>query len=279
MATTARVYAIRTGIVQVRRAQMERRHDGLARITDMLSDREWSDWLPIHAWIVEHEEGIILVDTGETARVHHHGYHPSWHPFYRRAVRFSVHPDEEIGAQLRVMGIAPRDVRRVVLTHLHTDHAGGLEHLTGSRFLVSEAEWQAAQGWGGRIQGYLPHRWPRWWRPEFACLEDRPVGPFARSAAVTSRGDVRIVATPGHTPGHLSVVVEGEPALLLAGDASYSQALLVARRLDGISPDPSLALRTMDRILALARERPLVYLPSHDPEAEGRLRLLSPLTV
>ena len=112
---------------------MESRGRGPARLADMLFDEEWSEWLPIYAWAIEHDEGIIVVDTGEAARVHERGYHPRWHPFYRRAARFSVHPDEELGAQLRVLGIRPRDVRQVVLTHLHTDHAGGLIHVTGSR--------------------------------------------------------------------------------------------------------------------------------------------------
>ena len=103
----AKVHAIRTGLVQVRRAQMERRRNGLGSVTDMLFDPEWTAWLPVYAWLIEHEEGLILVDAGETSRVHEHGYHPSWHPFYRRAVRFSVHPEEEIGPQLRALGICP----------------------------------------------------------------------------------------------------------------------------------------------------------------------------
>jgi N-acyl homoserine lactone hydrolase len=272
-----KVHAIRTGIVQVRRAQIERRRNGLPRVTDMLFDPEWSAWLPIYAWVIEHDEGLILVDTGETARVHQQGYHPSWHPFYQRAVHFSVHPDEEIGPQLRALGISLRDVRQVVLTHLHTDHAGGLNHLTGSKFWASKKEWEMANGFGGKLQGYLPHRWPRWWQPEFICFEDRPIGPFPQSADITKRGDVHIVPTPGHTPGHVSVVVDGAPALFLAGDTSYTQGLLIARKLDGVSPNSQLALQTTDRILGLARERPVVYLPSHDPDGDNRLRLMSTL--
>lgn len=272
-----KVHTIRTGMVQVRRAQMERKRDGLARVIDMLYDGEWTPWAPIYAWIIEHDEGLILVDTGETARVHEPGYHPSWHPFYQRAVHFCVHPDEEIGPQLRALGIFPRDVRQVVLTHLHTDHAGGLAHLTGSKFWVSEREWGTASGFGGRLQGYLPHRWPKWWRPEFIRFQDRPVGPFPRSAAITKRGDIQIVATPGHTLGHVSVIVNSDPALFLAGDTSYTQELLLSRKLDGVSPNAQLARQTIDRILALAREKPLVYLPTHDPDAENRLRLMSTL--
>ena len=91
------------------------------------------------------------------------------------------------------------------------------------------------------------------------------------------RGDVRIVPTPGHTPGHVSVIVGSSPALFLAGDTSYTQALLLDRKLDGVSPNEHVARHTMDRILSLAHEQPLVYLPSHDPEAENRLQLLSTL--
>jgi N-acyl homoserine lactone hydrolase len=272
-----KVHAIRTGLVQVRRAQMESQGTGLTRTTSMLFDEDWSEWLPIYAWVIEHEEGIILVDTGETSRVHQNGYHPSWHPFYRRAVRFSVHPDEEIGPQLRTLGIAARDVRQVVLTHLHTDHAGGLIHVTGSKTWVSRQELARASGFGGKVQGYLPHRWPKWWQPEFVRFDDRSVGPFRKNMSLTTKGDVLIVPTPGHTPHHISVVVCGTPSFFLAGDTSYTERLLLEEKVDGVSPDLAIARKTLSQILALAEERPLVYLPSHDPESANRLEQKSVL--
>jgi N-acyl homoserine lactone hydrolase len=267
-----KIHAIRTGLVQVRRAQMESRGTGLARTASMLLDENWSEWLPIYAWAIEHEEGIILVDTGETSRVHQNGYHPSWHPFYRRAARFSVHPDEEIGPQLVALGIAPRDVRQVVLTHLHTDHAGGLIHVTGSKTWVSRQELARASGFGGKVQGYLPHRWPKWWQPEFVRFDDRSVGPFRQSMSLTRKGDVLIVPTPGHTPHHVSVVVCGTPSFFLAGDTSYTEHLLLEGKVDGVSPDLGIARRTLSQILTFAEEQPVVYLPSHDPESAVRLK-------
>jgi N-acyl homoserine lactone hydrolase len=267
-----KIHAIRTGLVQVRRAQMESRGTGLARTASMLLDENWSEWLPIYAWAIEHEEGIILVDTGETSRVHQNGYHPSWHPFYRRAARFSVHPDEEIGPQLVALGIAPRDVRQVVLTHLHTDHAGGLIHVTGSKTWVSRQELARASGFGGKVQGYLPHRWPKWWQPEFVRFDDRSVGPFRQSMSLTRKGDVLIVPTPGHTPHHVSVVVCGTPSFFLAGDTSYTERLLLEGKVDGVSPDLGIARRTLSQILTFAEEQPVVYLPSHDPESAVRLK-------
>jgi N-acyl homoserine lactone hydrolase len=255
------VHAIRTGLVEVRRPQMESRGAGVARIAHMLLDEEWSEWLPIYAWVIEHEEGVIVVDTGETSRVHEPGYHPRWHPFYRRATHFSVHPEEEIGPQLRGVGITARDVRHMVLTHLHTDHAGGLRHFVGGKTWVSRGGFKRASGFGAKVQGYLPHRWPKWL-----------FGPFAQSMSLTSSGDVVVIPTPGHTRDHVSVVVCGSPSYFLAGDTSYNQKLLLAGKVDGVSPDKEVSRQTMQKIVALAKERPLVYLPSHDPEGTERLR-------
>lgn len=267
----AKIHAISTGYVQVREAQRQSKGTGIARMANMLFDERWSGWLPIYVWLIEHEEGLILVDSGETARVHQRGYNPWWHPFPRRAVKFAVQPEEEIGPQLRAMGIRARDIKDVVLTHLHTDHAGGLAHLAGVRSWVADGELRRASGFGAKVNGYLPHRWPKWWEPETIRFEATAVGPFAESMALTRKGDVRIVATPGHTPHHVSVFVEGEPSYFLAGDTSYNQELLLAGNVDGVSPDMEVARKTHKKIKALAAERPMVYLPSHDLEAEKRL--------
>ncbi|MGA2420632.1 MAG: MBL fold metallo-hydrolase [Candidatus Acidiferrum sp.] len=90
--------------------------------------------------------------------------------------------------------------------------------------------------------------------------------------ALTSQGDVLVVPTPGHTPDHVSVVVCGSPSYFLAGDTSYNQKLLLAGKVDGVSPDEEVSRGTMKKIVALAKERPLVYLRSHDPEGAERLR-------
>jgi N-acyl homoserine lactone hydrolase len=267
----AKIHAISTGLVQVREAQRQSKGTGIARMANMLFDERWSGWLPIYVWVIEHEEGVIVVDTGESSRVHERGYHPRWHPFYRRAAQFSVQPEEEIGPQLRAVGMRARDVRHVVLTHLHTDHAGGLAHLSGVRTWVHRGELKRASGMGGKIQGYLPHRWPKWWEPEMIQFAAQAVGPFAESVALTRRGDVRIVPTPGHTPHHVSVFVEGEPSYFLAGDTSYNQELLLAGKIDGVSPDVEVSRKTHEKIKALAAERAMVYLPSHDLDAEKRL--------
>jgi glyoxylase-like metal-dependent hydrolase (beta-lactamase superfamily II) len=220
----------------------------------------------------------VLVDAGETARVHELGYHPRWHPFYQRAVHFRVAPEDELGPQLRALGIKPEDVRDVILTHLHTDHAGGLAHVVGSRTWVHGGELKRAQGMGGRLNGYLPHRWPKWWQPEALVFRDRPVGRFAQSAAISSDEEVLVIPTAGHTPSHVSVLVQGSPSVLLAGDTSYTQGLLVEGKVDGVSPNEEVSRGTLGKIRELAKKRPMVYLPWHDAESEARLAAGSTLS-
>ena len=118
----------------------------------------------------------------------------------------------------------------------------------------------------------MPNRWPEWFSPKPITFGPERFGPFEQSHKLTQAGDVLIVPTPGHTPGHVSVVVNTEnPIFFLAGDTSYSQSLLIKRISDGVSPRASVAIDTMDRILRLADSRPLVYLPTHDPESVERL--------
>ena len=89
---------------------------------------------------------------------------------------------------------------------------------------------------------------------------------------MTSDGSVVIVPTPGHTPGHVSVIVDdGEVSLFLAGDTSYTQDALLKKQADGVSPSESQALATLETILRYAEGRRMVYLPTHDPESVKRL--------
>jgi len=169
------------------------------------------------------------------------------------------------------MGIGPWDVSQVILTHLHTDHAGGLGHVVGSKTWVHEDELKRAQGLMGRLNGYLPHRWPKWWQPEPLQFRDRAIGQFSQSAAISANEEILVVPTPGHTRAHVSVLVQGSPAILLAGDTSYSQSLLVADVVDGVSPDEEVSRQTLGLIRELARLQPLVYLPSHDLDSQSRL--------
>lgn len=267
-----RVHAIQTGTVAVKQRQVSGKGRGRSRLIRTMLDRTWTEALPIYAWAIEHPEGTIIVDTGETARAAEPGYFPRWHPYFRSSMRAWVAPDEEIGPQLRLLGIDPIDVRLVVLTHLHTDHAGGLGHFPTADVIVSRGEFAAASGMRGKVNGYLPHRWPHWFSPRLVDVEGEPLGPFPATVSLTRAGDVRLVATPGHTEGHCSVVLEGEDGyVFFAGDTSYTEALMLHQEVDGVAPDVRAASATLMRIRRFVDEHPVVYLPSHDPDAAARL--------
>jgi N-acyl homoserine lactone hydrolase len=271
------VHALQTGTVLVKTRQLEGVGRGPARAINTMRDREWTEPLPIHAWAIQHPEGVIVVDTGETARATAPGYFPRWHPYFRLAVRVSVTPEQEVGPALRAVGIEPGDVRWVVLTHLHTDHAGGLAHFPDSEILVSRTEHETASGFMGKLRGYLPDRWPDWFAPRLLDLPAEPFGPFPASTPLTQAGDVRIVATPGHTNGHVSVVLaEDDGFVFLAGDNSYTESLMLAGAIDGVAPDPAQARETLERIRRFTQDERVVYLPAHDPQAAERLAARTP---
>ena len=272
LANGIRIHAIQTGTVAIK--QLQRNGEGRSRrnLLRVFADRRWTEPLPILAWLIEHPEGLIVLDTGETARVSEPGYFTRWHPYYRFALREWVAPEDEIGPQIRQLGFSPDDVRWVVLSHFHTDHAGGLASFPNSEILCSRVDFEYSRGVVGRARGFLPQHWPDWFSPTLVEPGARPFGPFARSMPLTAAGDVHLLPTPGHTPGHLSVALEdGETVFLFAADASYSEQLLIDGVADGVSPDPGAARATLARIRQLAAERPTVYLPTHDPAAVVRL--------
>jgi N-acyl homoserine lactone hydrolase len=233
-------------------------------------DRSWTDPLPIYAWLIEHPEGVIVVDTGETADVNKPGYFPRWHPYFKLGLKEWVQPEEEIGPKLTALGFSPDEARWVIMTHLHTDHAGGLANFPQSEILVYRSEFDNASGLMGKVRGFLPHRWPSWFSPRLYDLSTERFDQFPLSLRLTEAGDVVIVPTHGHTKGHVSVVLEEGPrSVFFAGDTSYTQALMVEGAIDGVAPDQRAARETLERIREFTRQRPVVYLPSHDPTPSG----------
>ena len=264
-----RIHAIGTGSVKIKMSQLEGRGHGLARQLRPLIDRTWSAWLPTYAWAIEHSEGVILVDTGATTALKKL---PKWHPFFRLALEFDIEPEQEVLPQLRGLGIGAADVKKIVATHLHFDHDGGLAYFPSSDVYARPGEVARASGLAGRLRGYLPERWPRTFDPKPLEFSGGPYGPFARSARLTQSGDVIAVPTPGHTPDHVSIIVEdGETLIFLAGDVSYNERNMIEGRIDGISPNEAVTKETMGLIRRLAESRPTIFLPTHDPAAAARL--------
>jgi glyoxylase-like metal-dependent hydrolase (beta-lactamase superfamily II) len=164
------------------------------------------------------------------------------------------------------------------MSHLHTDHAGGLHRFPNNEILVSRAEVEYAVGLRGRVRAYPNKRWPTWFDPTLVELPAVSFGPFPASMPLTQAGDVTLVPVPGHTPGQLAVVVEdGDHAVFLAADSSYTQDALLRGVVDGVGPDENAERLTHERIRAYAAKTPTVYLPAHDPDTAARLKERRPI--
>ena len=94
-----KIHAIQTGTVAIKTRQVEGVGQGRRRQLNMFLDWEWTEPLPIYAFAIEHPEGVIVVDTGETARTSNPEYFPGWHPFYRYGLREWVAPEEGRGSE------------------------------------------------------------------------------------------------------------------------------------------------------------------------------------
>ncbi len=227
---------------------------------------------PVYCWLLETERGPVLIDTGPAAYAQgaadvRRTAHPRLR--YKFTMRFTVSADQELAAQLHRRGVALADVRTIILTHLHPDHAGGMQFFPHAEIYVARGEHDYAQR---RPAGFGVTRWPAWFSPHLIDFEPWPIGPFADSVALPGVRGAWLVPTPGHTLGHLSVLLEGaEHWTLIAGDAAYSQASMLEGRLIGQADDPRRARQTFGAIRELARQHPLLFLPAHDADAPRRL--------
>ncbi|MCK0180605.1 N-acyl homoserine lactonase family protein [Flavobacteriaceae bacterium S0862] len=265
------IHRIETGRVRIKENQIKRTKGIIPPMLNILFGKKWAEWVPIYAWVIDHKEGVIVVDTGETHKTSIRGYLPKWHPYYAFAVDFDVKPEDEIGPQLLKMGINPdKDVEKVIMTHMHTDHAGGLHHFPNSEILIDKNEFKNASGLKGLLAGYLPHRWPKWLKPTLIDLPNDRYFTFNRSMPITKDGKVMIVATPGHVANHISVIAEVDGVhYFLAGDTSYTQENLLNEIPDGIGTIES--VNTLKNILSFSKFNPTIYLPSHDPLVPKRM--------
>ncbi len=237
------------------------------------------EWLqvPVPAFLVEHPGvGAILIDTG---------LHPSvavkpqenlgrLSQFTFRDVQMK--PEQAAPAQLRARGIEASAVKVVLMTHLHFDHASAISEFPDSTFVVSAAEWAAASS-TGQLHGYVKRQFDHGFDYrllDFEGPDAQSFSGFGRSFDVFGDGSVRTVYTPGHTLGHMSVVlrtVRGE--VLIASDAIYLRRTLDDTHLPYRTEDEHLFRRSLREIRQYASETPeALIVPGHDWQAWQELQ-------
>ena len=233
-------------------------------------------WIPVPAFLVEHPSaGPILIDTGLDASV---AEDPARNLGRRHKLTFKerMETGQAVPAQLEALGIAPGDVRLVVMSHLHYDHASGIGQFPDATFVVTRAEWEWAAG-HGFFKGYRHQLFDTggdWRLVDFDAPEAESHATFGRTLDLLGDGSVRLVSTPGHTMGHQSVLLRlgGGRELLVVADAADTQ-----RHLDDdldtlFRDDEHLYFRSQHEIRRYAESTPdAVVIPGHDPGLWPRL--------
>ena len=223
-----------------------------------------SRWLtlPIPCFLVEHPQaGPFMIDTGLHASV---ASDPTENLGKVGKLLYSIdmEPSDAAPAQVGARGVDPASIGLVVMTHLHYDHVSGATQFPGATFLVERREWEAANTGGFREGYHRPHLDPalRWRAIDVAGESD-----------LFGDGSVVLLHTPGHTPGHLSVLLrlEGGERLLLTADAAYAQRTLDERLLPLLLADDAAYLASLDRLIALSQEVDHVVC-GHDPDGLRR---------
>ncbi len=256
-----RIHAISTGSVRVKHSFLFP-SSGARRQLDLFLPGPWSDPLPINCWVVEHGDQVLLVDTGESAAARNITF-----------AHFEVTPEQELPGAIAAAGLSLDDVSQVVLTHHHGDHVDGLVHVHAP-VSINEAELEFLRTPFPRVmRRVLRQPLPPGFDPQPFALDGGPFGAFGKSRALSDDGRIVAVATPGHTPGHISVICVDDDGrhVMLAGDATDTLEQLHACRADAVGPDPKVHVATLETILAHCAQHPTVYLPSHDPESAARL--------
>jgi N-acyl homoserine lactone hydrolase len=232
---------------------------------------------PIQCFLVEHPSaGNVLIDTGFHASV---AVKPRSNLGRMGGMLYrdiDMRPEQAAVAQLRDKGINASDVKTVIMTHFHPDHASAISDFPDATFLVSDVEWEAATD-GGQRQGYVHSQFDHGFDyrlVDFDSQEANSFSGFARSLDVFGDGSVRLVFTPGHTLGHMSVVLQTESGeVLVAGDAIFMHRTLEDDHLPAVLPDEHLFRRSLRELRQYVKETPdALVIPGHDWEAWQKLK-------
>jgi N-acyl homoserine lactone hydrolase len=197
-----------------------------------------------NCYLIHHAQGYMIWDTGVTDAV---AAMPDGQPGQNGAP--SWRRAKTLAAQLEEIGVKPADVRYIAVSHTHPDHIGNVELFPQAMLLVQKAEYDWPSPFGvGRFKS------------------EHPVTKLAGDHDVFGDGSVMIISTPGHTPGHQSLLVKlpHTGAVLLSGDAVHFKDNWDNRRVPAMNTDKDQTLASMQRMADLMAQYHAELWINHD---------------
>jgi len=199
-------------------------------------------WIPVFAWLVKHPAGDVLVDTGACRA----DIAPYW--------RGRAEDIQTVEEGLASFGKKPEDIRHLILTHLHFDHALNACLFHNATVYVQKTEWE-----------YQNHPHP---------LSGRSYDPaFTRGMKVVQLDGeaeivpgVRVFPVPGHTPGAQAVEIDTERGrAVISGFCCTEEVFRRKNTIPGIHTDAFAAYDSVQKI----RQRADIIIPQHEPSLEN----------
>jgi N-acyl homoserine lactone hydrolase len=216
---------------------------------------------PVAAFLIRLDDGTnVLVDTGLSPD---HIADPEAR-IPRPDVVVTMRPEDDIRHQLGLLGLRPGDIDLVVTTHFDFDHCGGNRFFPDATFVVQREQYDYAKAHPERC---FPEDWDREELAYRLVDGDQELLP-----------GIELVTTPGHAPGHQSLVIRGLPdtgTVILASDAAHTHVEFEEERVDG-TPDPETILASIRKLKAIRDAEDATVLLCHDAAAWGSTYRLLP---
>lgn len=265
-----KIHGLCTGSVAVKTNFKKKKGFGELAKLNILLDKNYTEYLPIWVWVIEHPDGLIVIDTGENAQVTDLDKYlksESWFLRFqfKNAAKFQILENQELNHQFENINLSIDDVKLVVLTHLHLDHTDGLKFFPKQEIIVGDIEYK-------RADSNMPSTYPNWFKPNKVTYQKNKIEIFNQAYPITQGEDLLYIPTPGHTIGHSSILFKIDHFdIIFSGDTSYTQEQVLINELAGVNADYKLTAKTYKNILDYSRLRKTIYLPTHDENAGRRL--------
>jgi N-acyl homoserine lactone hydrolase len=215
---------------------------------------------PGHCYLIHHTRGWFLWDTGVDDAVaqlpNHervlHEWGPGSGPIWRKPIT--------LAAQLEAIHIKPSDIKLMAVSHSHPDHAGNIEMFPDTLMLVQRVEYE----WAGSRQDTV------------AFSKKHPVKLIDGDYDVFGDGSLVLLSTPGHTPGHQSLLVRlpKTGSLILSGDVAHFTTSFDHRYVPDNNWSKQASLQSMDKIATIIKKEHAQLWINHDqPQSDAQKKL------